>query len=96
MNKKLCLILSEFDFAFKVDWSRDDHKEVNRYLSAITAEFAEKIKIDFYPFGNFLAFNFNERYFKNTGISIIRDLFKNQAPNSFHESKINECYIFTF
>jgi hypothetical protein len=88
-------ILSNFDFAFKIDWENSHHRKIHKYLNALTIYCNVKFNGHIAEAGSFLAYRFANRSVVQNRIEMFRSLFKNESSN-FTEEICNGCHIFTF
>ena len=96
-------LLSNFDIAFKVDWTNPRHKFLHECWASIFMYESTKgtfhiVEDDGTNVGSFAAVRFNRQYgdgaesrLKRT--ELLRSLFKNESPATFTEETVGGCLV---
>ena len=87
-------VLKHFDFAFDINWNKEQHKKIHTYLTSLTMYFGMKFNGHFASAGSYLAYKFNEAGDKEEGLQKIRMLIRNESRETFIEEVVNGCSIF--
>jgi hypothetical protein len=90
-------VLQTFDFAFKINWQDNRHRQIHKYLRSLAMFIRVKGFLHFGSEGNYFAVRFNDddKNKKQEHIQKFKNLFMNESRETFTEEICNGCHIFT-